>query len=104
MEIIEKASFDGADTVRRVQEFSRKKDEDHNVNFVNVDLNEVINHTLEFTKVKWHDDAAAKDVKISIEKELSPCFPLWQGVHRNCGKYSLTSLTMRLMPCPAEVR
>jgi CheY-like chemotaxis protein/anti-sigma regulatory factor (Ser/Thr protein kinase) len=75
LEIIEKASFDGADTVRRVQEFSRKKDEDHNVNFVNVDLNEVINHTLEFTKVKWHDDAAAKDVKISIEKELSPLLP-----------------------------
>jgi len=75
LEIIEKASFDGADTVRRVQEFSRKKDEDHNVNFVNVDLNEVINHTLEFTKVKWHDEAAAKDVKISIGKELSPLLP-----------------------------
>jgi PAS domain S-box-containing protein len=75
LEIIEKASFDGADTVRRVQEFSRKKDEGHNVNFVNVDLNDVINHTLEFTKVKWHDEAASKGVKIHIAKELSPLLP-----------------------------
>jgi PAS domain S-box-containing protein len=79
LEIIEKASFDGADTVRRVQEFSRKKDEDHNVNFVNVDLNEVINHTLEFTKVKWQDEAAAKGLKISIGKELSPLLPSVAG-------------------------
>jgi signal transduction histidine kinase/CheY-like chemotaxis protein len=79
LEIIEKASFDGADTVRRVQEFSRKKDEDHNVNFVNVDLNEVINHTLEFTKVKWQDEAASKGLKISIGKELSPLLPSVAG-------------------------
>ena len=75
LEIIEKASFDGADTVRRVQEFCRKKDADQNPTFFSVDLNEVINHTLEFTRVKWHDDALSRGVKISIEKELSPLLP-----------------------------
>ena len=71
LDIIERASFDGADTVRRIQEFSRKKDEDYNnKNFTDVDLNEVINATLEFTKVKWQDEAVSRGIKISITKEL----------------------------------
>ena len=77
LDIIEKASFDGADTVRRIQEFSRKKSEDYNnKNFTDVDLNEVINSTLEFTKVKWQDEAVTKGIKISITKELDSLAPV----------------------------
>ena len=77
LDIIERASFDGADTVRRIQEFSRKKDEDYNnKNFTDVDLNEVINSTLEFTKVKWQDEAVSRGIKISIEKELGSLAPV----------------------------
>jgi PAS domain S-box-containing protein len=77
LDIIEKASFDGADTVRRIQEFSRKKSEDYNnKNFTDVDLNEVINSTLEFTKVKWQDEAVTKGVKINIIKELDSLAPV----------------------------
>ena len=77
LDIIERASFDGADTVRRIQEFSRKKDEDYNnKNFTDVDLNEVINSTLEFTKVKWQDEAVSRGIKISIEKELDSLDPV----------------------------
>jgi PAS domain S-box-containing protein len=77
LDIIEKASFDGADTVRRIQEFSRKKDEDYNnKNFTQVDLNEVINSTLEFTKAKWQDEAVSKGVKISITRELGSLAPI----------------------------
>ena len=77
LDIIERASFDGADTVRRIQEFSRKKDEDYNnKNFTDVDLNEVINSTLEFTKVKWQDEAVSRGIKISIEKELDSLAPV----------------------------
>jgi len=75
LEIIEKASFDGADTVRRIQEFSRKK----NIavgGFASVDLNEVIEQTLEFTKMKWQDETIAKGIKISIAKDLSPLPPV----------------------------
>ncbi len=67
--IIEKAAFDGVDTVKRIQEFSRKRDDDKY--FADVDLNEVIEHTLEFIKVKWKDEASQKGVKIDIQKELS---------------------------------
>jgi PAS domain S-box-containing protein len=72
--IIEKAAFDGVDTVRRIQEFSRKRGDDKN--FTGVDLNEVIEHTLEFTKVRWKDEAGAKGIKINIQKELSLIFPI----------------------------
>lgn len=77
LDIIERASFDGADTVRRIQEFSRKKDEDYNnKNFTDVDLNEVVNSTLEFTKVKWQDEAVSRGIKISIAKELDSLAPV----------------------------
>jgi PAS domain S-box-containing protein len=77
LDIIEKASFDGADTVRRIQEFSRKKSEDYNnKNFIDVDLNEIINSTVEFTKVKWQDESVTKGIKISITKELDSLTPV----------------------------
>ena len=74
LEIIEKASFDGADTVRRIHEFSRKKDDEKNI--TEVDLNEIIEHTLEFTKVRWNNEAGAKGIKINIQKELSLISPI----------------------------
>ena len=74
LEIIEKASFDGVDTVRRIHEFSRKNDDDKNL--TEVDLNEIIEHTLEFTKVRWKNEAGAKGIKINIQKELSLISPI----------------------------
>jgi CheY-like chemotaxis protein len=75
LEIIEKASFDGADTVRRIQDFAGKKPIEAQ-DAAGIDLNEIIEQTLEFTKVNWHDDATRKGVTISIEKELSPLPPV----------------------------
>jgi PAS domain S-box-containing protein len=75
LEIIEKASFDGADTVRRIQDFAGKKPIEPE-GAVGIDLNEIIEQALEFTRVKWHDDARSKGVTISIEKEFSPLPPV----------------------------
>lgn len=74
LEIIEKASFDGADTVRRIHEFSRRKDD--NKNITEVDLNEVIEYALKFTKARWKNEAGAKGIKINIQKELSCLSPI----------------------------
>ena len=74
LEIIEKASLDGADTVRRIQEFCRERTDDRK--FGAIDVNEVIEHTIEFTKVRWHDDAGSRGIKIHIEKELTPLPPV----------------------------
>ena len=74
LEIIEKASLDGAETVRRIQEFSRRRTDDKY--FTHVDINELINNALDFTKTRWKDKAESKGIKIKIKKELSPLPPI----------------------------
>ena len=69
LEIIERASFDGAETVRRIQEFSRKRADDRD--FTPVDINELLNNSLEFTSVRWKNKSEAQGIKINIKKEFS---------------------------------
>jgi len=74
LEIIEKASLDGAETVRRIQEFSRRRTDDKH--FTRVDINELINNALDFTKTRWKGETESKGIKIKIKKELSPLPPI----------------------------
>jgi len=76
LEIIEKASRDGAETVRRIQEFARRREEDRYFTMVN--LNEIIENALEFSRVRWKDDAESKGIKINLQKEFSS-LPLTSG-------------------------
>ena len=73
LEIIERASLDGAETVRRIQEFSRKRADDRN--FTQVNINELLENVLEFTSVRWKDAAESKGIKIKINKEFSSLPP-----------------------------
>jgi PAS domain S-box-containing protein len=73
LEIIERASLDGAETVRRIQEFARKRSDDKG--FTQVNINELVDNALEFTGVRWKDDAEAKGIKINIQREFSPLPP-----------------------------
>ena len=70
LEIIEKAALDGAETIRRIQEFSRRRDDDKY--FTEVDPNKVIDDALEFTKVRWKDEVQTTGTTICIRKEFSP--------------------------------
>ncbi len=70
LETIERAAIDGAETVRRIQEFSRKRDDDRN--FTLVDINELAVNALEFTQARWKDETEPKGIRIKIKKELSP--------------------------------
>jgi len=74
LEIIEKASLDGAETVRRIQEFSRRRTDDKNI--TRVDINELIVHVLEFTRTRWKNEAESKGIRIIIRKELSSLPPI----------------------------
>jgi len=67
--IIEKAAKDGAETVKRIQEFARTRDEDKY--YTSVNINEVITDALNFTKIRWKDEAESKEIKINIQKELA---------------------------------
>ena len=70
LDIIERASLDGAETVRRIQEFSRKRADDRD--FAVIDINELVDNALEFTSVRWKNDAESKGISITIQKEFSP--------------------------------
>ena len=74
LEVIERAAKDGAETVRRIQEFARRRDDDKY--FTTIDLNEVIDNALEFTRIKWKDETESKGIRIKIKKELSPLAPI----------------------------
>ena len=74
LEIIERAAIDGGETVRRIQEFSRRRDDDKY--FTKVDINELVLNALEFTQVRWKSNAESKGIKINIQKELSPLLPV----------------------------
>jgi CheY-like chemotaxis protein len=75
--LIEKAALDGAETVHRIQEFSRKRNElDESTYFTDVDPLELIHDALEFTKIKWKDEANSKGIKITIEQKLAPVPPV----------------------------
>ena len=70
LEIIEKASFDGAETVRRIQEFSRKRVDDKE--FTPLNINELLENALDFTRVRWKDNAESQGIKFNIQTEYSP--------------------------------
>ena len=67
LDIMEKASFDGAETVRRIQEFSRKRSDDKD--FTQVDINQLLDNSLEFTRMRWKGEASAKGIAINIQSE-----------------------------------
>jgi len=74
LEVIEKASLDGAETVRRIQEFSRRRSDDKN--FTKVNIKEIIEDALEFTKVRWKGTAESNGIQIKIKKEFPPLSPI----------------------------
>lgn len=67
--IIEKATLDGAETVRRIQEFSRRRGDDEY--FTKVNLNQIVDDALEFTKVKWKHEPESRGIKIKVQKKTS---------------------------------
>jgi nitrogen-specific signal transduction histidine kinase/CheY-like chemotaxis protein len=73
LSIIERAALDGAETVRRIQEFSKRRDDEY---FTTLEINKIINDALEFTKTKWKDEAESKEIGIKIKKNFSALPPI----------------------------
>lgn len=68
LNIIEKAALDGAETVRRIQEFTRLRTDE---NFKMLDINEILKESIEITKHKWKDEAQKKGILIQVETNLN---------------------------------
>ena len=73
LQVIEKAASDAAQTVRRIQEFTRIKPTRP---FQSVDLNCIVEEVIELTRSRWKDEAQAFGVAYDIRVETSPVPPV----------------------------
>jgi PAS domain S-box-containing protein len=69
LDVIEEAALRGAQTVRRIQEFSKPGTDVHH--FTRVDANQLLEDALEFSSARWKDEAGSKGVRIVLEKRPS---------------------------------
>lgn len=87
--IISRAAKDGADVVRRIQEFARV---DRVRELQLVDLNELAHDVIEMTRVRWHDAARAQGLTIEVERQAGP-IPLVAG-HAGSLREVITNLVL----------
>ena len=73
LEIIEHVAQDGAQTVRRIQEFARMR---RTRPWQHVDVNEVVREVVEATRPRWGDQAQARAVTYAMSLDLSPVPPV----------------------------
>jgi signal transduction histidine kinase len=73
LEIIEKAAIDGAATVRRLQDYTRKRTDQV---FSQVDLIQVVEDTLSMTRTRWEDSAHISGIQYSITTQYEPIPPV----------------------------
>jgi len=73
LDMIERAASDAAETVRRIQEFTRVRSEE---NFVSVNLHELVKDVIELTRPRWKDQAESKGIKITVAERLGEVDPV----------------------------
>lgn len=73
LEIITRAARDGAEVVRRIQEFARTRQVQ---TLEPIDLNELARQVVEMTSVRWRDVSHADGVSIEVTCELSAIPPV----------------------------
>lgn len=73
LKTIEKAAFDGGETVRRIQDFARARTGNE---FTTVDVNALLQDVGEITQTRWKDEAELRNVKINVRLDLSEVDPV----------------------------
>jgi PAS domain S-box-containing protein len=68
LQIIEQSARDGAETVRRIQEFTNNRDNQRNLEIL--DVNEVVQSVIDMSRPRWRDVAQEKGINISIERNF----------------------------------
>ncbi|MGQ9776894.1 MAG: GAF domain-containing protein [Thermodesulfobacteriota bacterium] len=71
---IEKVAKDSAHTVRRLQEFTRKRPHQE---LFEVEVNSIIKDAIEMAKPKWRDEAQSRGVTIQIETHFGDVPPVY---------------------------
>ncbi len=72
LEIIEKVAKDSGQTVRRLQDFTRKR---VGQELFKVDVNSIIKDSMEMTKPKWKDEPQSRGIRIEMVSNLEEIPP-----------------------------
>jgi GAF domain-containing protein/ActR/RegA family two-component response regulator len=73
LQVIERSALDGAQTVRRLQEFTRiRRDQP----FVAVDVNQVVRDALEITQSRWREEPLSRGIAIDVRTSLGEVPPI----------------------------
>lgn len=67
LKVIEKVAKDSAQTVRRLQDFTRKRVHQE---LFKVDVNSIIKDSIEITKPKWKDEVQSRGIRIEMVSNL----------------------------------
>jgi len=73
LDIIEKAAIDGATTIRRLQDFTRKRTDQV---FKHVDLVQVIEDTLSMTRTRWETSAHVNGIQYTVTTQFDEVLPI----------------------------
>jgi len=74
IEIIEKAALDGAETVRRIQEFTRVRADSSSFRATNI--NQIIRDAIEFTRTRWKNEAEAMGRPVNVTSSFNDIPPV----------------------------
>jgi signal transduction histidine kinase/ActR/RegA family two-component response regulator len=67
LQVIERSALDGAQTVKRLQEFTRiRRDQP----LVPLDINQVVRDALEITRARWKDEPTSRGIAVEIRTRL----------------------------------
>jgi PAS domain S-box-containing protein len=73
LDIIERATSDAAETVRRIQEFTKVRSQE---SFVLMNPHDLVRDVIELTRPRWKDQAESKGIHITVEKRLGEVRPV----------------------------
>lgn len=76
LETIQRASADAAETVRRIQEFTRVRTVR---SFTTVDVNQAVANAIEVSRPRWRDEAESRGARIEMQVELDRALPPVNG-------------------------
>ncbi|GJQ58341.1 MAG: hypothetical protein SCALA701_11420 [Candidatus Scalindua sp.] len=77
LHIILNSTNDGINIVNRMQEFTRKEQEE--ISFEPINIEEIIEQVIKFTKPRWTSTAQAKGIKYYVEKRYMKTVPTVRG-------------------------
>jgi signal transduction histidine kinase len=100
LETIHQAALDGAQTVRRIQEFTRTR---RTRPFRRVDLLDIVREVAEMTRPRWKDEAQSRGISYEVEIDAAPA-PWVAGRPEELREVFTNLLTNALEAMPAGGR